>query len=69
VSHPARWVLVIQWLPGKISEHITALPIGPRKLLTEFLIDTRAQMSVITNKTAQLLGIKTHRTKSQIYGD
>jgi len=65
VSHPARRVLAIQWLPGKINEPIIALP---RTILTEFLIDTGAQMSVITNKTAQLLGIKPTRRKVKFMG-
>jgi len=59
---------VIQWLPGKINEAIIALPIGPQKILTEFLIDTGTQMSVITNKTVQLLGIKPTREKSNLLG-
>ena len=68
MSHPARRVLSIQWLPGKINEPIVALLIGPRKILSEFLIDTGAQMSVITNKTAQLLGIKPTRRKDKLMG-
>ena len=68
MSHPAPRVLAIQWLPDKINEPIIALPIGPWKILTEFLIDTGAQMSVITNKTAQLLGIKSTRCKVKFMG-
>ena len=68
MSHPARRVLTIQWLPGKINEPFIALPIGPQKILSEFLIDTGARMSIITNKTAHLLGIKPTRGKDKFMG-
>lgn len=65
VSHLARRVLAIQWLSNEHSDPIIAIPVEPPKILVNFLIDTRTQMSVITHETAQTLSITPgqHRVK------
>lgn len=68
MSHPTWQVLAIQWLSDNHSEPIIAIPAGSWKILTEFLIDSRAQMSVITNETAQTLGVRPGRRRVKFTG-
>ncbi|KAK4830063.1 hypothetical protein QYF61_008401 [Mycteria americana] len=68
VSHSARQVLAIQWLSDEYSDPTIAIPIGPRKILVNFLIDTGVQISVITHETTQALGMRPGRRRVKFTG-
>lgn len=68
MSHPARRVLAIQWHCEKHNEPVIAIPVGPRRTFITFLIDTGAQISVITKETAESLNGKLSHHKVKFTG-
>jgi len=68
VSLLPRRVLAIQWLSDTPPEPAIAIPVGPKKVFVNFLIDTGAQISVITKETATSLNVKPGRRKVKFTG-
>jgi len=68
VSLLPRWVLAIQWLSDTPPEPVIVIPVGPKKVFVNFLIDTGAQISVITKETATCLNVKPGRRKVKFTG-
>ncbi|GAB0206094.1 pol-like protein ENS-3 [Grus japonensis] len=58
----------MQWLSNKHHKPVIAIPVGPRRIFTDFLIDMGAQMSVITKETAECLNVKPGRRKVKFTG-
>jgi len=58
VSLLPRRVLAIQWLSNIPPDPVIAIPVGPKKVFVNFLIDTAAQILVITKETATCLNVK-----------
>jgi len=68
VSLLPRRVLAIQWLSDTPPETVIAIPVGPKKVFVNFLIDTGAQISVITKETATSLKVKPGHRKVKFTG-
>lgn len=63
VTHPSWQVVAIQLLSNNCLQPIVELPLGSQRVCVNFVIDTRAQMSVISRETPKDLSIKPDHCK------
>ena len=65
-GHPVHMVNTCQWSADK--EPYIHIPVGPKRISLEFLIDTGTQISVLNEQQASELGIRPSRKAINIRG-